>query len=335
MNSAAASFPGSVSARLAEGAVELIGRSAAAVRLQELVRRAAQMDGSVLIAGDRGTDLEPLAREVHKRGRAGGACVIVDCGVPDAVGLERALFGSPAAVSAADLETIAADSWVASARGGTLLLTSVTELPASLQARIARIARDREVYIDGAPAATELRIIATASSSIDADVRENRFRADLYRRIAASRIDVAPLRERAEDVPEIAAHLLQEATAEDAAPRTFTQAALALLAALSWPGNMSELRSAVERVAVTGVPGGTIQIEHVLPALNLERAQAPFTPAGNLREARLRFERDYIASVLQHHGWRMAEAAQTLGIQRPNLYRKARQLGIPVARLSE
>jgi DNA-binding NtrC family response regulator len=73
----------------------------------------------------------------------------------------------------------------------------------------------------------------------------------------------------------------------------------------------------------------------VLPALQLHRAPAPFVPVGNLREARLRFERDYIAAVLQHHDWRMADAAQALGIQRPNLYRKARQLGIPLARTSE
>ncbi len=73
----------------------------------------------------------------------------------------------------------------------------------------------------------------------------------------------------------------------------------------------------------------------VVPALQLDRAAPPFTPAGSLREARLRFERDYIAAILQHHGWRMADAAQALGIQRPNLYRKARQLGIPLARVSE
>ena len=78
--------------------------------------------------------------------------------------------------------------------------------------------------------------------------------------------------------------------------------------------------------------GGAGYFEHVLPALRLDRSPAPFVPAGNLREARLRFERDYIAAVLQHHGGRMAEAAQTLGIQRPNLYRKARQLGMTLTR---
>jgi DNA-binding NtrC family response regulator len=113
-----------------------------------------------------------------------------------------------------------------------------------------------------------------------------------------------------------------------------TQAALALFGALTWPGNLAELRTAVERVVADG-GGDVIQIEHILPVLQLHRAHSPFVPSGNLREARQRFERDYIASVLQHHDWRMAPAAQALGIQRPNLYRKARQLGIPLVRVSE
>jgi len=86
---------------------------------------------------------------------------------------------------------------------------------------------------------------------------------------------------------------------------------------------------------VAGAVEDIIQIEHILPVLQLHRARATFVPSGNLREARQRFERDYIASVLQHHEWRMAPAAQALGIQRPNLYRKARQLGIPLVRVSE
>lgn len=78
-----------------------------------------------------------------------------------------------------------------------------------------------------------------------------------------------------------------------------------------------------------------IQIERVVPALQLKNNPPAFAPLGKLRDARLRFERDYIAAVLQHHGWRMNDAAQTLGIQRPNLYRKARQLGIPITRLTD
>ena len=149
------------------------------------------------------------------------------------------------------------------------------------------------------------------------------------------RIDLPPLRDRAGDVPALASRLLEEACAAAARPAaTFSNAALALVGALTWTGNLAELRGVVERVAAE-LRGDVVQIEHLLPALPLNRAAAPFTPSGNLREARLRFERDYIAAVLQHHQWRMADAAETLGIQRPNLYRKARQLGIPLTRSSE
>jgi two-component system, NtrC family, nitrogen regulation response regulator NtrX len=146
---------------------------------------------------------------------------------------------------------------------------------------------------------------------------------------------VPALRDRADDVPALAVRLMEETCAMSGRPpRTFTQAALALFGALTWPGNLAELRTTVERIAVHGVEN-VVQIEHILPVLQLHRAPAPFVLSGSLREARQRFERDYIASVLQHHDWRMAPAAQALGIQRPNLYRKARQLGIPLVRVSE
>lgn len=314
-------------------AIELAGHSPAAERLGELVRRAARTEGSVLVVGEAGTDREAIARELVRERRAGLPLVEVDC-ADQAASLDRELFGSSTEHGRSDLESVSADSRVAAARGGTLILHDVTELPASSQARLARMARDREVRIAGAPIPIAMRMIATAMPAIDGDVRDGRFRADLFRRLAASRIDVPALRDRAEDVPGLAERLLAEATA-DSAPRVFTQAALALIAALSWPGNLAELRSVVMRAALEPSVDGTVQVEHVLPALNLGRAALPFAPAGSLREARQRFERDYIASVLQHHGWRMAEAAQTLGIQRPNLYRKARQLGIPVVRTAE
>ena len=177
--------------------------------------------------------------------------------------------------------------------------------------------------------------MASAVPGVDADVKQHRFRSDLYRRLSASRIDLPPLRARPDDVPAIANRLLDDCcAAHDVPRRVFTQAALGLLAALSWPGNIAELRSVIERV-VSGTREETIQVEQLLPALQLDRAPVPVVPAGTLREARQRFERDYISAVLQHHGWRIADAAEALGIQRPNLYRKARQLGIPLARISE
>jgi DNA-binding NtrC family response regulator len=318
------------------GAIELTGHSSAITRVQELLRRAAASDAGILITSEAGSAVESVALELHGRSRHSGALfVVVECGAADAAGVDRLLFGPPSDGAPTDLESVTGDSRVAAAIGGTLFLRDVSELPAGTQARLARLARDGEVRVDGAPVATMWRLVASASPGIDADVHAHRFRTDLYRRLTAMRIDLPPLRERSEDVPALATRLLDDICATEGLPaRTFTQTALALLGALTWPGNIAELHGAIERV-VAETRGDVIQVEHLLPALQLLRAPTPFVPSGNLREARLRFERDYIVAVLQHHGWRMAEAAHTLGIQRPNLYRKARQLGIPLARLSE
>ena len=318
------------------GALDLIGHSPAIQRVQELARRAAAVDGGVLLVANRGCGVQAIARDVHELCRPPTApFLVVDCAAGDSPHLARFLFGEVVDHPPSDLESITADSRIAAACGGTLFLQDVTELSAAVQARLARVVRDGEVRIDGEPAAIGLRLMASALPGIDADVRENRFRADLYRRLAASRIDLPPLGERAEDVPAIAVRLLEALCAERPPPaRSFTPTALALLAALTWPGNLAELHGVIVRV-VADARHDVIQIEDLLPALHLDRVPAPFSPAGSLREARLRFEREYIAAVLQHHGWRAAEAAHTLGIQRPNLYRKTRQLGIPLAKVSD
>jgi len=314
-------------------AVELVGTSAAISRVEELVRRVAALDASILLTARRGADVESVARDIHARSpRSAQPFVSVACGT---AGVERVLFGDPIGHAPPDLEALSADSRIAAARGGTLFLEDVTELPAGVQARLARLVRDGEARIDGEALPAALRLIASAAPGIETEVRTNRLRNDVYRRVSALRIDLPPLSERAEDIPALAGRLLEEAcAASDLPSRVFTPAALALVGAMSWPGNLAELRETVER-AVVAATGDTIQVEALLPSLRFERAPATFTPEGTLREARQRFEHDYIAAVLEHHGWRMADAAQTLGIQRPNLYRKARQLGIPLAKNSE
>jgi len=316
-------------------ALELVGRSLAIVRTQELIRRAAQVDGGVLLVSDRGVDVESIAREIHERARRPAATFVHVMCSSDPARLDSTLFGSAPENAPSDLEWISRDSLIAAACGGTLFLQDVVDLPSAVQARLARVARDGEVRLDGQAVATSLRFVASSAPGLEAEVHANRFRSDLYRRLSASRIDVPQLRERPDDVPALATRILDDwCAASGVAPRAFTQTALALLAALTWPGNVAELKSVVERAAKES-NHDVIQVEDVLPALNLDRAPVKFTPSGQLREARLRFERDYISAVLQHHGWRMADAAETLGIQRPNLYRKARQLGIPLTRASE
>lgn len=323
---------------------ELVGRSTAIVRARELARLAALAPGGgVLLVAPRGADVESIARDLHERAAGCAGFELVDCGVGEAGRLERLLFGAPPAVTPHDLESVSRDSRIAAACGGTLFLQDATELPASAQVRIARVARDGEVRVDGERVATRMRLVASAPPGVDHDVQAGRFRSDLYRRLAVTRIDLPPLRDRAEDVPLLSARLLLDwCAAHGLPPWAFTQPALALLTALPWPGNLMELRLTIDRAAADARRGvdNIVELEDILGALKLDglstldAAPARFVPLGRLRDARLRFERDYIASVLQHHGWRMAEAARALGIQRPNLYRKARQLGIPLERAS-
>lgn len=328
--------PAAANADESRRSLELVGQSAAACRLQELVRRTAHLDSGVLLVGEPGADVESIARDLHARRRPSlSPFVPVDCAATDLPGLERSIFGVPSGPAASDLERVSTTSCAAAARGGTLFFQDVVDLPAALQARLARMARDGEMLVDGEIVSTDFRVMASAPPSIDSDVRENRFRADLYRRLAASRIDVPPLRARLEDVPALASCLLEELSSADGGPaRSFAPASLALLSAVNWPGNLAELRGVIDDL-VRKTPGDVIQVEQVLPALQLQREAPSFVPSGTLRDARLKFEREYISAVLQHHGWRMAEAAHALGIQRPNLYRKARQLGIPLNRATE
>src|SRR5437867_9813160 len=319
-------FVEAVDHRMSTWAVELTGRSEAIDRVRQLLADAASSGAGVLLVSEPGADTEAIARDLHRRScRASAPFVTVDCRHDR---IDELLFGICRTRTSGDLEEIRRDSRLAGARGGTLFLDGIEELPASVQARLTRVVRDGEVSVDGAPTDVSCRLVASAATTIDADAEERRFRADLYRRLSIHRIDLPPLRDRSEDVGDLAICILDRLReTRGIAARGFTQAALALLAALPWPGNFVELHAVVERVAAEA-SGSFVQVEHVLPAIQLNRAPKPFVPTGNLREARLQFERQYITAVLQHHGWRLTEAARTLGIQRPNLYRKARQLGL-------
>jgi DNA-binding NtrC family response regulator len=255
-------------------------------------------------------------------------------GADDTGRLHERLFGRSQPPSS-DLVVVSRASVLGRSTGGTLLIENVTEVPAAQQARLARLLRDRELSIDGVRRPLDVRVVATAAPGIGADVHEGRFRPDLFRRLAANRIDMPPLRDRAADLPLLIETLVETYSRPHAnALLRLTDAAVGLLAVLDWPGNLAQLRGVVAHI-VASAADDLIPVEAVLPALPLMRISTPFVPAASLRDARQRFERDYIASVLQHHGWRMPDAARTLGIQRPNLYRKARQLGIPLVRTTD
>jgi DNA-binding NtrC family response regulator len=302
---------------------ELVGNSPAVLLAADAAARTARSSDPALIVAERGFSAERIARFIH--GDAPGSFLVIDCGGP-AASVVRELFGSSS--SREDLETIDRGSLVGHAQGGTLLLSNIGELAALGQLRLSRLLRDGEMRVDGKPVPLRARVIAAAYPGLEREAAENRFRPELFERLQRMRVDVPPLRDRAADLPQIITMVLQDVCASRGTPRTLAPAALTALASLPWPGNLDELRLALDRL-VDRVRSGTIRQEDVIADLRPSPSQARRVGAlGTLRDARLAFERDYIAAVLKEHGWRMSDAARTLGIQRANLYRKTRQLGI-------
>lgn len=304
----------------------LVGESEAVRRARAVLERPG--GGPLLILADEGLDAAAVARYVHDRTRAGQPFVAVDCAQTDADALDATLFGVRSRAAAA-LETLGAGSALLAARRGTVFLDNVGDLPATLQRRLARVLRDGEVRVAGrARVPIEARILAAAASSLPADARDGRFRSDLLRRFGTQPVAIPALRERPGDVPAIVKRVAADlAVATGRQAPAFTPAALTMLAALPWTANVDELCATLTR-ALAHVDAPVVRQEDLLPAVPFEGLARRMAPVVSLREARRRFEREYIASVLEQHGWRMSDAARTLGIERANLYRKTRELGI-------
>lgn len=298
------------------------------MRARHACERAAHRSEPLLIVAEDGIDAMPIARDVHDRRRGPGRFVSVDCGAAAPQDIEHELFGSRARTGGT-IEVLSTGAALLRAGRGTVFLSSAGELPASAQRRLARLLRDGEARASGRPhAPVQARIIASAPPTLHSDVRDGRFRSDLYRRLSGLEIVVPPLRRRPEDFAHLVP-LISGAVAEriGRSSPSYTSSALTVLSALPWRRNFEELEALLERI-LRAVPGSEIRQEDVLAQLSFEGAFARRAPAASLREARLRFEREYIEAVLEHHDWQMSAAARTLGIERANLYRKTRQLGI-------
>jgi DNA-binding NtrC family response regulator len=314
----------------------LVGNSPAMRPVMDLVQRAAAGRCGILVCGERGSGREMIARAIHAQGLPSAPFVKVDCSAPVPEDVELELFGvmikrsGSAAPERRSLERIRRGSRLHDAASGVLFLENVSEMPARAQARLLRVMRDREVFIEEARQRipVDVRVIASADVSIGMALEEGRLRPDLYERLSLIRIDLPALRQRREDIPMLATHFLKELCQANGTPiKTLTRPALTLLAALPWRGNVPELKGLLERLILL-VPQGLIRLEDVLTHTQLEGSVSSIRVDATLRQARARFESDYIAAVLQHQHGRIADAARVLGVQRTNLYRKMRRLNL-------
>ncbi len=307
----------------------IVGRSAAMQAMQEIVDTVAPTEATVLITGESGTGKELVARALHSKSlRADKPLITVNCAALAENLLESELFGhEKGSFTGAERRR---EGRFAQANGGTLFLDEVGEMPHSVQAKLLRALQQGEVQRVGSdtPLTVDVRVLAATNRDLRQEVAQRRFREDLFFRLNVICVEVPPLRERAEDIPVLAAYFLENfASRNRKAVRGFSAQALDTMLRHSWPGNVRELENAVER-AVILCNGDLITARELPSALSetivLEErpVEADISLAGLPLEE---VERRVIEETLRQTGDNKSEAARRLGITRATLHNKLRK----------
>jgi DNA-binding NtrC family response regulator len=307
------------------GPLDRVGESTAMRKVYDLVARIADTDVSVLITGESGTGKEVIARALHQGGRrASGPFVAVNCSaMPEAL-LESELFGHTrgAFTDAREART----GLFVQAKGGTLLLDEIGEMPLALQPKLLRALQERKVRPVGANVEIpfDARIVAATNRDLEEAIEAKRFREDLFFRLNVIQLALPPLRSRQADVLPLAQHFLT--TFARRAHRDMTgiaPAAAEKLVAYSWPGNVRELQNCLER-AVTLARFEQIVVDDLPEKVRDHRASHVLVTSDDPAELvpMEEVERRYILRVLEAVGGNKTAAARILGIERKTLYRK-------------
>jgi len=309
-----------------------IGESEAMVRLMQRVRSAAASATRVLVTGENGSGKEIVARALHRLSpRADQPFVDVNCAaIPEEL-IESELFGHRKGAFTGAIEDRKGKFELAD--GGTLFLDEIGDMSLKTQAKVLRVLQEQQFQRVGAQKTitVDVRVIAATNKNLEEEIREGRFREDLYFRLAVIPLAVPPLRDRGNDVVLLAQHFLHQFAADTGRrPKTLSQDAVAALRAYSWPGNVRELRNLAERLTIL-VP----EDEITAPDLDLAptgEEHALFNNELSLRDAREEFEKRLILRRLRENGGNVSRTADSLGVERSNLYRKLNAYGIKAER---
>ncbi|RMG47606.1 MAG: sigma-54-dependent Fis family transcriptional regulator [Acidobacteria bacterium] len=323
---------------------DIVGIRSGLREVARLLEKVIPTDLTVLIQGESGTGKELVARAIHREGpRRDAPFVAVNCAaLPDAL-LESELFGHvKGAFTGADRDRAGRFE---AADGGTLFLDEIGEMSPALQAKLLRAIQDRAVVRLGSssPRPVDVRIICATNRDLEREVQEGRFRADLFYRVAVYPITIPPLRQRREDVPLLAEHILLSAA--EPRPRGITPAAMEMLEAYDWPGNVRELQNVIRRAIVLA---GTAAIapEHLPPRVQaaggdrlapsaairrgvpVGAASSSGMPGGDRIPTLEEMERRHIVRCLELCRGNLSLTARRLAIGRTTLYRKLRKYGL-------
>jgi DNA-binding NtrC family response regulator len=306
---------------------ELLGSSRAVTQLKQQLQRIAQHNTTVFLTGESGSGKEIFARFLHQSSpRAGNPFLVVNIGGVARDSLENELFGAETngKVHFGALEQ---------ANGGTVMLKDVADLGLELQARLLNALETQSMLrVDGMdPVRIDVRIIAATRHDLRDAVNAGRFRDDLYYHLNVVPLQIPPLRQHAEDVPELLTHYLETFVSQEGLPRRqFSVAAIQRLRAYQWPGNVRELKNLVQRLLILG-SGTTIEAPEVEQALGMRPAVVTESKPGfdlPMREAREQFEKAYLEYQLQLEQGNVSKVAEKVGLERTHLHRKLRALGI-------
>ncbi len=313
------------------GFESIIGRSKILLRVLEMTSRVAQTDSIVLIRGETGTGKELLAKAIHQNSRRKNEpFVTINCGAIPSNLMESELFGhTKGAFTGA---TTAKKGRVETADGGTLFLDEIGELPLDLQIKLLRLIQQGEIEKVGASNSSkvDVRIIAATHRNLQAMIEDGTFREDLYYRLAVIPLELPPLRERLEDIPELVQHLFLKSKQKHS--RTELHLPESLLPGFSnydWPGNIRELENVIERLVVLAV-GDKISADD-LPEFLIRGSSLPdlirldLSPQGISLEA---IEKDLIIKALKKFNWNQTQAARYLDISRRTLNYRMEKHGI-------
>jgi DNA-binding NtrC family response regulator len=326
-------------ARLARdvGFENLIGSGPAMQRVFETIQKVAETDLTVLIRGESGTGKELVAQALHERSaRRKGPFVAVNCAAISRELVESELFGhEKGAFTGAEARRIGRFE---AADGGTIFLDEIGDMAPETQAKVLRVLQERsfERVGGGKPLSVDVRVVAATHRELEREVREGRFREDLYYRLQVVEIELPPLRERREDVPALAFRFLAQLGERLGRPaKRLSPEALTHLARHAWPGNVRELRNAVERAAVLAAGDEIGAADLALPEPgDPESGEEAAHPAGERvfseakRGAVERFERAFLLRALREHGGNVSRTAEAIGMVRQSLQQKIRELGL-------
>ncbi|MBL8628971.1 MAG: sigma-54-dependent Fis family transcriptional regulator [Rhodospirillaceae bacterium] len=313
---------------------KLIGNCVSVSNLRRVVERVGPTGSRVLITGPAGSGKEVVARQIHMCSpRANGPFVVVNCASLHPDRLQELLFGTAGAKDQRALGLLEL------ADGGTLLLDEVADMPLETQGRIIRVLQDQNIDRANGMGHVELdvRFIATTNRDLKAEIRNGLFREELYYRLSVVPIQVPPLAERREDIPELARYLLDRGAATSGLPRrALGEDAIAALQTYQWPGNVRQLRNVIDWLLIMAPGSVNDQIRaDMLPPdigsdapqmLKLQRSDEIMTLP--LRDAREMFEREYLVAQVIRYGGNISRTAEFVGMERSALHRKLKSLGV-------